>query len=86
VSISVKSVQVEHSVQMGEFTKWLERTEGAPAEILGRRRIREILGNAARANREPTIPRMFHQPSAALAFRFTSRDLKAAWPSCGERK
>jgi len=44
VNIAVKNVQVEHSVQMREFKKWLERKGGSsPAELARRKRIREIL-------------------------------------------
>jgi hypothetical protein len=44
VKVSVKNVQVEHTVTIGEFTKWLERTGGSPAEITRKRKVREILG------------------------------------------
>jgi hypothetical protein len=44
VRVSVKSVQVEHTVTIGEFTKWLERRGGSPAEITRKRKVREILG------------------------------------------
>jgi hypothetical protein len=36
--------KVEHTVLIGEFTKWLERNGGSPAEMTRRRRIKEILG------------------------------------------
>jgi len=44
VTVSVKSVQIEHTVQIGEFRKWLERKGGSPAEVTRKRKIREILG------------------------------------------
>jgi hypothetical protein len=44
VTVCVKNVQVEHTVQIGEFTKWLERNGGSPAEKGRKRRIKEILG------------------------------------------
>jgi len=44
VRISVKNVQVEHTVTIGEFTKWLERRGGTPAEMTRKRRVREISG------------------------------------------
>jgi hypothetical protein len=44
VTVSVKSVPIEHTVRIGEFTKWLERHGTSPAEVMKRRRIREILG------------------------------------------
>jgi len=43
VCVSVKSVHVEHRVRMAEFTKWLERTGGSPADLTRRRKVREIL-------------------------------------------
>ena len=43
VTVCVKSVQVEHTVLIGEFTKWLERKGGSPAEMTRRREIKEIL-------------------------------------------
>ena len=44
VKVSVKSVAVEHTVKIGEFTAWVKR-DGAksPAEMMRRRKIREIL-------------------------------------------
>jgi hypothetical protein len=44
VTVCVKNVQVEHTILIGEFTKWLERKGGTPAEMTRRRRIKEILG------------------------------------------
>jgi hypothetical protein len=44
VTVCVKNVEVEHTVLIGEFTKWLERNGGSPAEMTRRRRIKEILG------------------------------------------
>jgi|ERR1700683_1619080 len=44
IRVSVRNVQVEHTVTMGEFTKWLERRGGTPAEITRKRKGREILG------------------------------------------
>ena len=44
ITICVKNVQVEHTVLMGEFTKWLQRTSGSPADMTRRRKIKEILG------------------------------------------
>jgi hypothetical protein len=43
VRVSVKNVQVEHTVTIGEFTKWLERRGGSPSEMTRRRKVREIL-------------------------------------------
>jgi hypothetical protein len=44
VTVSVKNVQVEHAVRIGEFTKWLERKGGSPAEVTRKKKIKEILG------------------------------------------
>ena len=44
VTVCVKSVQVEHTILIGEFSKWLERNGGSPAEMTRRRRVKEILG------------------------------------------
>jgi hypothetical protein len=48
VTVAVKSVPVEHHVRIGEFTKWLERTGTTPAEVMRKRKVREILGLPAR--------------------------------------
>jgi hypothetical protein len=48
VTVSVKSIPVEHRVRIGEFTKWLERTGTSPAEVMRKRKVREILGLPAR--------------------------------------
>jgi hypothetical protein len=44
VRVSVADVRVEHEVQIGNFTKWLERTGGSPREVSERYKIRSILG------------------------------------------
>jgi hypothetical protein len=44
VTISVKNVQVDHVVTIGEFTKWLQRKGGSPADMTRRRKAKEILG------------------------------------------
>jgi hypothetical protein len=48
VTVAVKSVPVEHHVRIGEFTKWLERSGTTPAEVMRKRKVREILGLPAR--------------------------------------
>jgi hypothetical protein len=45
--VSVADVRVEHEVKLLEFTKWLERTNGSPREVIQRQRIRAILGMPA---------------------------------------
>jgi hypothetical protein len=35
-------------VRIGEFKKWLERTGTSPAEVMRKRKVREILGLPAR--------------------------------------
>jgi hypothetical protein len=44
VTVAVKSIPIEHTVRFGEFTKWLERSGTSPAEVMRKRRVREILG------------------------------------------
>src|ERR1700735_2165949 len=44
VTVCVKNVQVEPTVKMGEFTKWMERNGKSPAEMMRIRKVREILG------------------------------------------
>jgi hypothetical protein len=44
IHVSVKNVQIGHTVKLGEFTKWLERRGGTPAETTRKRKVREILG------------------------------------------
>jgi hypothetical protein len=46
VKVCVKNVQVEHTVKLGEFTKWVERNGRSPVEVIRKGRIREILGMA----------------------------------------
>jgi hypothetical protein len=44
VKVSVKSVAVEHTVKIGEFTAWVKRNGAkSPAEMMRRRKVREIL-------------------------------------------
>jgi hypothetical protein len=43
VTVCVKNVQVKHTILIGEFTKWLERKGGTPAETNRRKKIKEIL-------------------------------------------
>jgi hypothetical protein len=47
VTVAVKSVPVEHHVRI-EFTKWIERSGTTPAEVIRKRKVREILGLPAR--------------------------------------
>jgi len=44
VRVSVADVRVEHEVRLGDFTKWLDRSNGSPREMSERVRIRTILG------------------------------------------
>src|SRR5580692_9698894 len=44
VTVSVKSVPVEHRVRIGEFANWLERSATSPVEVARKRKVREILG------------------------------------------
>jgi hypothetical protein len=40
VKVSVTDVQVEHEVELIDFTKWLDKTGGLPREVSDRRKIR----------------------------------------------
>ena len=44
VKVRVMNVPVEHEVNLGDFTKWLDRDGGSPREMTERKRIRSILG------------------------------------------
>jgi hypothetical protein len=44
IRVAVKSVPIEHAVRVGDFTKWLDRQGTSPAEVMKRRKIRQILG------------------------------------------
>jgi hypothetical protein len=44
IKVAVKSVPIEHAVRVCDFTKWLERQGTSPAEVMKRRKIRQILG------------------------------------------
>lgn len=44
IKIQVSNVSVEHQVKIADFTKWLDRTNGSPREMIERNRIRSILG------------------------------------------
>jgi hypothetical protein len=44
VQVSVTEVPVTHTVKVGDFNKWLNRTGGSPREIVDRSRFRQILG------------------------------------------
>ena len=50
VKVSVAEVRVQHEVNLSEFTKWLERTNGSPREVSERKRIRAILGLPVRTS------------------------------------
>jgi hypothetical protein len=41
--ITVKNPSVTHEVKMQEFEKWLERSNGSPAEMVLRNKLRSLL-------------------------------------------
>jgi hypothetical protein len=47
VQVCAKDVPVVHSVQLKDFTAWLERTAGSLRDLSKRKRIRDILGLAS---------------------------------------
>lgn len=44
VDVAVSEIAVTHSVRLRDFKSWLNRTGGAPRDVLLRDRIREALG------------------------------------------
>jgi hypothetical protein len=44
VKIEVKDIAVQHTVNLKDFTAWLDRKGNSPKEMMDRRKIREILG------------------------------------------
>jgi hypothetical protein len=44
VGARVMNVSVEHEVEIGDFEKWLDKTNGSPRELAERKRIKSILG------------------------------------------
>jgi hypothetical protein len=51
VSVSAKDVQVERTVRMADFTKWLARKGGSAADIVMRKWLREFWGCRAMVRR-----------------------------------
>src|SRR5690349_25094699 len=47
IKVSVADVRVEHAVRLDEFTKWLERPNRSPRDVIQRKKIRDILGMPA---------------------------------------
>jgi hypothetical protein len=52
VKVRVTNVAVEHEVRLMDFTKWLDRANGSPREMVERKRIRSILGMEKSNGRE----------------------------------
>jgi hypothetical protein len=88
VKVLVADVRVEHEVKLGDFTKWLARTDGSPRDVIQRRRIRIDSRNAgldrrhaclnARDKSEPsslTATRSILVPAAIIIAVPTLRDL-----------
>jgi len=44
VTVQVSNVPVKHEVKLMDFTKWLDKTNGSPREMMERKRIKTILG------------------------------------------
>jgi hypothetical protein len=44
VTVQVTNVPVKHEVKLKDFTKWLDKSNGSPREIMERKRIKSILG------------------------------------------
>jgi hypothetical protein len=43
ISVKVKHPEIEHTVRVQDFERWLETTPRSPAEMLLKNRLREIL-------------------------------------------
>jgi hypothetical protein len=43
ISVKVKHPEIEHTVRVQDFERWLETTPRSPAEMLFKNRLREIL-------------------------------------------
>jgi hypothetical protein len=44
VTVCANNVQVEHTLKIGEFRKWMERNGKSPTEMARIRKVREIFG------------------------------------------
>jgi hypothetical protein len=43
LSVKVKHPEIEHTVRVQDFERWLETTPRSPAEMILKNRLREIL-------------------------------------------
>jgi hypothetical protein len=43
ISVKVKHPEIEHTVRVQDFERWLETTPRSPAELIFKNRLREIL-------------------------------------------
>ena len=43
ITVKVKNPEIEHTVRVQDFERWLETTPRSPAEMLLKNRLREIL-------------------------------------------
>lgn len=48
VRVTAVPVPVEHTVNIKDFTQWVERQNGSPRDVSQRSRVREILGLPSR--------------------------------------
>jgi hypothetical protein len=46
ISVKVKHPEVEHTVHVRDFERWLEANPRSPAETILKNRLRELLANA----------------------------------------
>jgi hypothetical protein len=47
ITVKVKHPEIEHTVRVQDFERWLETTPRSPAEMLLKNRLREILAKGA---------------------------------------
>ena len=47
ISVKVKSPEIEHTVRVQDFERWLEASPRSPAEMILKNRLREILAKGS---------------------------------------
>ena len=46
ISVKVKHPEIEHTVRVQDFERWLEASPRSPAEMILKNRLRELLAKA----------------------------------------
>jgi hypothetical protein len=47
IFVKVKSPEIEHTVRVQDFERWLEASPGSPAEMILKNRLRELLAKGS---------------------------------------